>query len=42
MPQVVLSSDAESMMDIVLKLDFGAWEWKRVRRKAQQLGPTPS
>ena len=34
MPQVVLSSDAESMMDIVLKLDFGAWEWKRVQRKA--------
>ena len=33
--KVVLSSDAaESMMDIVLKLDFGAWEWKRVQRKA--------
>ena len=29
------------LMGIVLKLDFGAWEWKRVRRKAQQ-GPPPS
>ena len=34
--QVVLSSDAESQMDIVLKLDFASWEWKRVRRKARQ------
>ena len=24
------------LMGIVLKLDFGAWEWKRVRRRAQQ------
>ena len=39
MHELVLSRDPEA--DIVLKLDFSAQEWKRVRRKAQQ-GPPPS